>query len=147
MRRGYLPQSRSRRRANPPLHWTAAAASERPHVLQRNPSQVIDEVRRRDFRASALAFYGFAVIVAIDIALAAAFNPDRGETGFWIMLAVIFGGLLVWSLWIARRLRKGKGVVAAYSLLGILTGLVRLPRTSIRLVGGRGLLAARQFPG
>jgi hypothetical protein len=112
--------------------------------MQRIPSPVIADVAARDYRTSAIAFYGYALIVAIDIALAAALNPDRGEVGFWIMLVIIFGGMLVWSLWIARRLSKGKGVVAAYSLLGILSGLVGIGAL-IQLT--RGYSEPAPFPG
>jgi hypothetical protein len=65
-------------------------------------------------------------MIAIDSALAARFNPDRHEVDFWIKLVIIFGGMLVWSLWIARRLLKGKAVAGALSLLGIVTTLIAI---------------------
>jgi hypothetical protein len=50
----------------------------------------------RDYRRSALAFFAFAGLIAVDIVLVAAFNPDRGQLDFWIKLIIIFGSLLVW---------------------------------------------------
>jgi hypothetical protein len=112
--------------------------------MQQDASPVIADLEQRPYSASALAFYGLAIIVAIDIALAGTFNPDRGEFGFWIMLVIIFGGVLVWSVWIARRLSRGKGALAAYSLLGILTGLVGIGAL-IQLT--RGYPETTPFPG
>ena len=45
--------------------------------MQRDVSPVTTDLEPRDYRASALAFYGFAFIIAIDIGLIAAVNPDR----------------------------------------------------------------------
>jgi hypothetical protein len=46
--------------------------------MQRDDSPVITDLDQRPKSASVLAFYGFAIIVAIDIALAGTFNPDHG---------------------------------------------------------------------
>lgn len=81
-------------------------------------------MQRGTYGRSALAFVGLTLVIAIDIALAATFNPDRGELEFWIKLFVFFGGLLVWSAWIARRLSRGRGIIAAYVLLGCVSLLV-----------------------
>jgi hypothetical protein len=80
----------------------------------------------RQYRISSRAFVGFALMIAIDSALAARFNPDRHEVDFWIKLVIIFGGMLVWSVWIARRPLKGKAVAGAFSLLGIVTTLIAI---------------------
>jgi hypothetical protein len=93
---------------------------------------------------SALVFLGFALVIAIDTALVGSLNPDRATIQFWIKLVIIDGGLLLWSLWIAHRLRRGTGVVAAYSFLGSITGLV-LIGFLIQLVAGYG--QAPPFPG
>ena len=84
---------------------------------------------------SALAFYGFGVVIAIDIVLAGMLNPDRGQVGLRAKLVIIFGGFLVWALWIARRLGRGAGVVAAYSFLGTLSAFI-LIGAMIQLSGG-----------
>jgi len=76
---------------------------------------------RPTHRRSAIVFFGFAIIIAIDIVLAGMFNPDRGEAEFWIKLILVFGGLLLWAAWIGWRLWGGAGVVAAYGFLGLVT--------------------------
>jgi len=93
---------------------------------------------------SALAYLGFAVVITIDTVLIGSFNPDRATVEFWIKLVVIDGGLLVWSLWIAHRLNRGTGVVAAYSLLGLITGLVLIGFLIQLVVGYR---ETPPFPG
>ena len=90
-----------------------------PHTHQPIPAIVVHTHPR-----SACAFFGFAVLIAVDSILIGAFNPDNKEVGFWIMLAIVFGGLLLWVTWIGWRLRHGNGVVAAYACLGSISGLV-----------------------
>src|SRR5436305_7397888 len=98
---GTLPEQRN----------TGAPLKAMPQELHHSqpPVEAAPPARRN---RSALAFGGFALLIALDMALAGSFNPDRGTAEFWIKLVVIFEGLLAWSLWIARRLSRGKGVVA-----------------------------------
>jgi hypothetical protein len=96
------------------------------------------------FSRSALVFLGFALVVAVDSVLAGSFNPDRGTAVFWIELVIFFGGLLVWSLWIARWLSRGTGAVAAYCFLGLITGCALI---SLLIQLGGGFAETTPFPG
>ncbi len=101
-----------------------------PHTHGPIPAVVVPTHPR-----SAWVFFGFAGLLAIDMVLAGVFNPDNKKVEFWVMLAVIFGGLLVWMTWIGRRLRRGVGVIAAYACLGSMSGLV-LIGAMVQLAGG-----------
>ena len=75
-------------------------------------------------RASALAFYGFASLVVLDIVLIGWLNPNHDRVIFWVMLVVVFGGLATGALLIGRSLHRGRGFGAAYAYLSVLTGLI-----------------------
>src|SRR5881394_3506722 len=77
-------------------------------------------------RPAAIAFYGFAAVILVDMMLVGWLNPDHGAVYFWLMLVVWCGGLLVGALLIARKLQRGGSFGAAYAYLGALTGMVIL---------------------
>jgi hypothetical protein len=76
--------------------------SESPHEARRN-------------RTLSAVFYGFAALLAVDIAAAAALNPDNKTVMFWVMLAFTFGQILVWTLIAARRMTQGRGRAAGFT--------------------------------
>jgi len=79
----------------------------------------------RPYRYSAVAFYSFAALIAVDIGFLTALNTGGGDVRYWVMLSVIGGGVLTWAVVAARRLRFGRPA-AAIALLGTLTGLALL---------------------
>ena len=74
--------------------------------------------------ATAVVFLGFVFLILTDSVLVGVFNPDRNQGGFWIELAIVCGGFLMWAAFIWIRLRQGKGVVAAYGFLSLLTAMI-----------------------
>jgi hypothetical protein len=77
-------------------------------------------------RTLSAVFYGFAALVAVDIVVAGALNPDNGTVMFWVMQVLIAGQTLIWTLIAARRMARGRGRVTGFTLVGVITFFVVL---------------------
>ncbi len=71
-----------------------------------------------------VAFAVLTGLLLVDIIAIAALSPGRADPGFWIMLPLTFGSLLIWAAWITTKLSNPVGLRAALAFLTVVTLIV-----------------------